>query len=225
MEIIEKNILKSELWRRAAINFEKAALLAECAAAWLAAGDENEAIEVLIKTGDRPQATPLLLKKKRYKEATNQARLWLNDIAKEPKRQLEEEIRALLHQAAALHLDQQPDQAQATYSKAREKLSQATKKTTPLADGKNWETLASYGVMLKRPDLIRLGYEKALATYGQTYNLQRLRCAGEYLDKVADDIYLSKELRERIAEWQPQSSMKIERERLWQALSEFTEEA
>lgn len=225
MENISKNLLKSELWRRAARHFDKACLHPECAAAWIAAGDEDEAIDALIEAGDRGRATQLLIKAKRYKEAAEQARLWLEEVAEVPKRKLEEEIRALLSLAAALHFEQQPDQAQTTYSTACEKLSQATENSYPLTNGRNWEALAAYGVLLKRPDLIRLGYEKALVAYGRSFNLQRLRCAGEYLEKIADDIYLSKELKERLAGWQPQSSMKRERERLWQALSEFTEKA
>ena len=112
--------------------------------------------------------------------------------------------------AAALHLDRQPGQAHAAYDTAREELAQGTKKSTPLTNAKNWEALAAYGVRVKRPDLIRLGYEKALAAYGQTFNLQRLRCAGEYLENVSEDFHLTKELKERLAEWQPQSSIKRE---------------
>ena len=222
MEIIPQNLLKTELWRRAARHFDKVELYSESAAAWIAAGDDDEAINALIHAGDRDRLTPLLIKARRYKEAVNQARLWLDEIAEEPKRQTEEKTRALLILAAALHFDRQLDQAHTAYDTAREKLAQAMKKSPPLTNGKNWEALAIYGVMVKRPDLVRLGYEKALIAYGQTFNLQRLRCAKEYLATVADDFYLAKELKERLADWQPQSTIKRERERLWEALAKFT---
>ncbi|MEA1922471.1 MAG: hypothetical protein U9N63_07435 [Pseudomonadota bacterium] len=221
MENIDHNLLKTELWRRAARHFAQADLHSESAAAWLAAGHNDEAINALLKTDDRAQTTALLLKAGRYKEAAEQARLWLKEIKPEPKRQSEEKIRALLLLATALHLDLQPDQALTAYDNAREKLSQLSKELPPLTNGKNWEALAAYGVMVKRPDLVRLGYEKALATYGQTLNLQRLRALEEYLEKVADDFYLSQELKERRADWQPKSTLKKERERLWEAVAEF----
>ena len=224
MNNIDKNLLKTELWRRAARHFAQAELHSESAAAWLAAGRNDAAISALLKTDDRAQTTALLLRAKRYKEAAEQARLWLNDIKQKPKRQSEEKIRALLLLATALQLDLQTDQALTAYDQAREKLSQMTKKLPPLANGKNWEALANYGVMLKRPDLVRLGHEKALAAYGQTLNLQRLRCLEEYLENVADDFYLIQELKKRRADWQPQSSMKKERERLWEAMAKFEDE-
>lgn len=221
MENIAQNLLKTELWRRAARHFEQADLHSESAAAWLAAGHNDEAINALLKTDDRAQTTALLLKAGRNKEAAEQARLWLKEIKQEPKRQSEEKIRALLLLATALHLDLQPDQALTAYDSAREKLSQLSKELPPLTNGKNWEALAVYGVLVKRPDLVRLGYEKALAAYGQTLNLQRLRCLEEYLENVADDFYLCQELKERRADWQPKSTLKRERERLWEALEEF----
>jgi len=224
VEKIPKKLLKNDLWQRAARHFGKAGRPSESAAAWLAAGHDEEAISALIQAGDRTQATPLLLKAKRYKEATEQAHLWLKELAQEPRRQAEEKIRARLILAAALHLDHQPDQAHAAYDTAREELTQGTKKSPPLTNGRNWEALAAYGVRVKRPDLIRLGYEKALTAYGQTFNLQRLRCAGEYLENISEDFHLTKELKERLAGWQPQSSMKRERERLWEALAKFTGE-
>ena len=224
MEKIPQNIFKNELWRRAARHFDKAGLHSESAAAWLAAGQDNEAISALIQAQDRAQVSPLLLKTGRYKEAIKQARLWLEEIATEPRQHTEEKIRALLILAAALHLDRQLDQARTAYDTAREKLVQSTKKPAPLTNGKNWEALAAYGVMVKRPDLVRLGYEKALVAYGQTFNLQRLRCAKEYLENVADDFYLAKELNERLADWQPQRTIKRERESLREALAEFTGE-
>ena len=222
---IPQNLLKSELWRRAARHFDKAELHSESAAAWLAAGHDDKAISALIQAGERARATPLLLKAKRYKEAAEQARLWLEEIAAEPGRQAEEKIRALLGLAAALHLNRQPDQALATYDTAREELMQGPKRSSPLTNGKNWEALAAYGVMVKRPDLVRLGYEKALVAYGQTFNLQRLRCAKEYLENTTNDFHLTKELKERLADWQPQSTIKRERERLWEALAKFTGES
>ena len=224
MEKVPQNLLKSELWRRAARHFDKADLHSESAAAWLAAGHDDEAINALIQAGDRARVTPLLIKRGRYKEAAEQARIWLEEIAGEPQRQAEEKIRALLLLATALRLDRQPDQAHAAYDTAREELTQQTKRLSPLTNGKNWEALAAYGVMLKRPDLIRLGYEKALSAYGQTFNLRRLRCAGEYLESVADDFYLAEELKERLAGWQPQSTIKRERERLREAMTKFTGE-
>ncbi len=224
MEKVPQKILKSELWLRAARHFEKAGLLSESAAAWLAAGRDDEAISALIKIGERAQVTPLLLKAKRYQEAVEQAHLWLEEITQEPSRETEEKIGALLILAAALRLDQQPVQAQAFYEAAREELAQPAKQSPSLANGKNWEALAAYGVRVKRPDLIRLGYEKALVAYGQTFNLQRLRCAGEYLENISEDLHLTKELKERLAGWQPQSSIKRERERLWEAMAKFTGE-
>jgi len=222
VDTIAKNILKIELWRRAAWNFEKTDLHPESAAAWLAAGDDDKAVNALIKAGDRAQATPLLIKAKRYKEALEQAHLWLEEISQEPQRQADEMVPAFLFLAAALTLDQQPEPAFTAYDRARRKLSQSAKTSLPLTTGRNWETLATYGILVKRPDLIRLGYEKALTTYGQTFNLQRLRCAGEYLETVKNDHCLSRDLQGRIASWQPRSSIKRERERLWQAMSEFT---
>ena len=222
MEKIPQNLLKTELWQRAARHFEKAGLNAESAAAWLAAGHEDEAINALIKAGDRARATPLLLKTGRHKEAAEQARLWLEELATEPERKSEEEIRAHLNLATALHLDHQPEAARSAYDTARDKLTQTSKKRLSLTNGKNWEALAAYGVMVQRPDLVRLGFEKALVAYGQTFNLQRLRCAKEYLENVTDDFYLTKELKERLAEWQPQSTIRKERERLWEALAEFS---
>ncbi len=223
MEKVPQKPLKKELWQRAARHFEKAGLPSESAAAWLAAGHDDEAINALIQAGDRARVTPLLLKARRYKEAAEQAHLWLEEITQEPQ-QAKEKISALLILAAALHLDRQPDQAHTAYDTAREELAQGTKKSTPLTNGKNWEALAAYGVRVKRPDLIRLGYEKALAAYGQTFNLQRLRCAGEYLENISEDFHLTKELKERLAGWQPQSSIKRERERLWEAMAKFTGE-
>ncbi|MBN2809410.1 MAG: hypothetical protein JXR80_07955 [Deltaproteobacteria bacterium] len=222
MPKITLNLFKNELWRRAARHFAKAGHLTESADAWLAAGHNKQALNTLLKAGDRARVTPLLIREKRYKEAADLARLWLEELSLTPKRRAEEEIAARLNLAAALHFDRQRDQAQAAYEHARENLIQLNSTVTPLTEGKNWEALAAYGVLLKRPDLIRLGYEKALAAYGPSFNLQRLRSLGEYLEKVEDDLLLTHDLKERRAAWQPQSSLKRERERLWQALSEFT---
>ncbi|MEA3333677.1 MAG: hypothetical protein U9Q58_08780 [Pseudomonadota bacterium] len=221
MKNIDHNLLKTELWRRAARHFAQAELHSESAAAWLAAGLNGKAVSALLKTNDRAQTTALLIKTERYIEAIELAHIWLKEIKPETKRQFEEEIRALLLLATALHLDLKPDQALTAYDSAREKLSQLTKELPPLTNSKNWEALAAYGAMVKRPDLVRLGYEKALAAYGQTFNLQRLRCVEEYLENVADDFYLVQELKERRADWQPQSNLKRERERLWEAVSKF----
>jgi len=225
VERIAKNLLKTELWRQAARHFEMADQHAESAAAWLAAGHHDKAINSLLKTDDHAQLTALLLEAKRYKEAAKQARLWLENIDQAPqKRQSKKTVQALLHLAAALHLDQQSDQAITAYDRAREKLDQLRKDLPPITNGKNWESLATYGAMVKRPDLVRLGYEKALAAYGRTFNLQRLRCVEDYLKNVADDFYLVQELKKRRADWQPKSNMKKERERLWEVLVELEDD-
>ena len=71
----------------------------------------------------------------------------------------------------------------------------------PLTAGRCWEALGAYGAIVGRNDLTQLGYERALAYYGERYNGERMRAAKAYLAAVLENRLLAAEIETRLAEW------------------------
>jgi hypothetical protein len=215
--------LKKALWRKAALQYEKAGRPEDGAAAWLAAGRHRDAARIYEKTGQWERLTQLLLELRDFPAAGRSAERWLEDLQHDPGRRSGEEIRALLARAASLQLTGDPQAGTALYRQARTRLEKTGSSLPPLLTGRNWEALALYGDLVLRPDLMRLGYETALMIYDPLLPLERERCLREYLDRAAADPFLTAELNERLAAWTPLSTLKQERENLFQALARFNE--
>ena len=213
--------LKQELWRRAGNHFTRAGRWREGADALLAAGRREAAARALARAGDTARLTRLLLSLGNFAGARESSAAWLTELAAEPARRQREEVAARLARAAALQLSGSLKQARRHYLAARRRLARKPA-PDPAQQAEEWEALGRYGALVKRPDLVRLGYEKALAAYGQTFNFKRLSCAGRYLEQVTDDPVLVRDIEERMASWQPRSALRREREKLFAALENFS---
>ena len=215
--------LSRALWRRAGSHFAAAGRWAESAEARLAAGDLQAAAEAFREAGDPARLTPLLLAMGDLEGALKSSSKWLAELARDDERREREEVAARLYRAAALNRSRETLRARRHYLAARRRLVRKPA-PDPARLGEEWEALGRYGALVKRPDLVRLGYEKALAVYGRTFNYKRLNCARAYLAEVADDPLLVRDLQERIAAWQPRSALSREREKLFAALDRWSDE-
>ncbi|NPA25864.1 MAG: hypothetical protein GXO34_08575, partial [Deltaproteobacteria bacterium] len=175
------------------------------------------------KNGHWERLTQLLLELRDFTAADRSAERWLEELHHDPARRPGEETRALLARAASLQLTGKRKAGSAFYRQARTRLEKTATSLPPLISGRNWEALAFYGDLVQRPDLMRRGYETALAIYDPLLPLERERCLREYLDRAAADPLLTAELHERLAAWTPPSTLKQERENLFQALARFNE--
>lgn len=195
---IEPKALRCDLWRRSARLYQASGALLKAAEAWLAAGDKNVAAELFSAADDDFRAAELFYDCGRFSEAVTCAERGRETIAK---KDFFRRVALNLVQAAALIKLEQTGAASNLLRDVRMELSQFTADASASRSqvARAWESLAGYGFRVGRPDLIRLGYEKALLTYGSDLNLLRLRCANDYLDCIIEDKILAADLKSRIA--------------------------
>ncbi len=197
---IEREALRGDLWRRSARLYQAAGSLLKAAEAWLKAGDKNIAAELFVAADDDFRAAELFYDCERFSETVTCAERCLETLAS---KDFSRRSAMRLVQAAALIKLDQAAAASKLLRDVRMELSQAAVdgSETRSQAGRAWESLARYGARVKRPDLLRLGYEKALLLYGSELNLQRLRCADDYITLIIDDKILAVDLKCRIAEF------------------------
>ena len=197
---ISRDILQIDLWRRSAKLYQAAGALLKAAEAWLNAGDKNMAAELFSAADDDFRAAELFYECGRFPDAVTSAECCLEKLAD---KYFSRRVAMRLVAAAALIKLGDNRAANIFIREVRVGLSELIV-DCPMSlsqAGPAWESLARFGVRVERPDLVRLGYEKAMLIYGSALNLQRLRCAGDYLEVVADDKILASDLRSRIAEF------------------------
>ncbi len=195
---ITRETLAVELWRRSAESYLMAGELGKSGESWLKAGDKNRAAELFFEAGENLRAAELFFDCNRFVEALKNAQRCLE---KSSAADFSQRNAAQLVAAAALSKSGDKKAAVDLLRVARAELVEFDADFAPFQVAKAWESLARFGCRVKRPDLIRLGYEKALAVYGSKFNLQRLRSADEYLKAVAGDHILESEIKRRIAEF------------------------
>jgi len=197
---IEREVLRVDLWRRSARLYQAAGDLLKAAEARLKAGDKIKAAELFAAADDDFRAAELFYDCSRFSDALNCAERCLETLT-EKDFFLRSAMR--LVQAAALSRLGQAAAANNLLRDVRIELSRFEADSAEFRSqaGRAWESLARYGARAGRPDLLRLGYEKALLTYGSALKLQRLRCADNYLDLINDDKILAADLKDRIAEF------------------------
>ncbi len=193
---IARETLRNELWRRSAEAYLAAGELGKAAEAWLRIGDKKRAAELFLASGDELQAAELFFDCHRFTEALTCARRCRE---KRPEVDLPILISARLVEAAAGSRIGEEQEVFALLRTVRADLAKLGPDYSPFSRAKAWESLARCGSRIKRPDLVRLGYEKALLVYGPEFNLQRLRCAHDYLEMIAGDHLLETEIKHRIA--------------------------
>jgi|GEM_PF-5772234 len=197
---IGREVLRVYLWRRSARLYQATGNLLKAAEARLNAGDKNVAAELFAEADDDFRAAELFYDCGRFYEAVSCAERYREILAD---KDFARRSAMRLVQAAALIELGQAAAASNLLRDVRMELSQydADSSESRFQASRAWESLARYGARIKRPDLLRLGYEKALLIYGSELNLQRLRCADDYLDLIIDDKILAADLRCRITEF------------------------
>lgn len=195
---ITREILAVELWRRSAEAYLMAGELSKSGESWLKAGDKNRAAELFFESGEDLRAAELFFDCNRFVEALKSARRCRENSSVED---FPQRIAAQLVAAAACSKSGDKKETVDLLRVARAELVESDSDLAPFQAAQAWESLARFGCRVKRPDLIRLGYEKALAVYGAKFNLQRLRSAYDYLKAVAGDHILESEIERRIAEY------------------------
>ena len=196
----DREKLRLDLWRRSARLYQVSAAFQKAADAWSEAGDKNAAAEMFRAAADDFRAAELFYDCGRYEETLACAeRCWETLTIKDFFRR----IGLGLVQAAALNRLGRSAAARDLLRAVRMELSKLTEESllSSIQIGQAWESLAGFGKRVERQDLVRLGYEKAILIYGSDHNLQRLRCADDYLTAIAADKILSADLQKRIAEF------------------------
>ncbi len=196
---LDPESLRLDLWRQSARLYQAAGSLLKAAEAWLEVGDKNAAAELFTAVDDDFRAAELFYDCGRFSEALTCAERCRETIA--DKDFFRRVVLNLVQAAALIKLDQSLA-ANNFLRAARVELSKVTADDGSVSRsqiGRAWEKLARYGFRVERPDLIRLGYEKALLVYGSELNLLRLRCVDDYLNCIIEDKILAADLKSRIA--------------------------
>ena len=193
---IKRETLAVALWRRSAEAYLAAGELEKAAESRLQAGDKERAAELFFKSGNDLTAAELFFDCDGFEKALTCARRCRESFCDGDLHIL---ISARLVEAAACSKTGDKNNALDLLRAARADLVKLEPDTSPFQRAQAWESLARCGYRIERPDLVRLGYEKALLIYGPKFNLQRLRCAHDYLEKAAGDHILAAEIKERIA--------------------------
>jgi tetratricopeptide (TPR) repeat protein len=196
---VDRKKLAVELWRRSAAAYFRAGELKKAGEARLKAGDKNRAAELFLEAGEDLRAAELFFDGQRFAAALACARRCLEHLSSED---FSLKIAARLVAAAACSKSGDKKEAADFLRTARAELAEFTAGLSPFSAAKAWESLARFGRRVERPDLVRLGYEKALSVYGLKFNLQRLRTAHDYLKAAAGDRLLEAEIERRIQEYQ-----------------------
>jgi tetratricopeptide (TPR) repeat protein len=194
----ERRRLVAELFRRGAACFEEVSLWRDAADCWQAVGDMERAAAAFAKLDDHRSVARIQMARGHYDEALSSYRQWL---AVSPKNDVVAQITCRLGIAACLQLLQQGrGEARIAYREARALIDRNASGNGLIA-GQCWEALAVYGVYLRREDIISVGYERALAKFGDRDGAERTRAARVYLDAVKENVTLEADIRKRLAEW------------------------
>lgn len=191
--------LVPEIMRRAARCYERAGMMRDAAQCWTEAGEDGHAAEVYLGMKDFARAAPLLLSQGRYREALRCYREWLGPL---PQRDPLIDVTAHLGAAACLTLLGEEREAREHYMNARRRIEEVEYRSV-VASARCWEALGNYGVLVGRADLVQIAYERALETYGGSYEHDRLRVAEAYLKAVGGNHLLASRIEQLIAEWAP----------------------
>ena len=195
---VPEDWLVRELNRHAGYHFERCGERREAAVCYADAGDCGKAASLFLETGELGRAAQLLSRAKRYDEALEVFGRWLEE---EGEKSEEIAARALLGMAACLkRLNRDAERARELYFRARE-IAENENGRPSLVSARCWEALGEYGVAMGRHDLVCVGFEKALAWYGEKYRDERLKAALAYLDAARNNRLLRRELEVRILEW------------------------
>lgn len=214
--------LQRELWRRAARHFRRAELMLRSAEAWAQAGDRRAAACDLLNAGAWENASAVLLDLEDFAQAAAAAENWLREIEEQQPPAICERCRALLALATALKLGQAAAEGLTYYRQARALLAENTGGDPGLA--RAWRALADYGRRCRRPDLLRLGYERAIEACGGIFQREKISQAQSYLSALDDDPMLAEELKEKLAGWEQERPLARQREELRDKLSNFLDQ-
>lgn len=201
----------SELFWRSATLYEQQEQWREAVNCWIAIkewrkaancymniGEQCQAAELYAQAADYTHVAPLLLAEERYVDALDNYRHWLASIREND---IVSQISTRLGIAACLILiPEDPETAQQMYREARAFIERETERHS-LHVGQCWEALGAYGTTIGRHDLVQIGYERALAYYGQQENDRRLSAAQAYLMAVQKNRLLAEDLTTRLTEW------------------------
>jgi hypothetical protein len=206
----ESEWLAAALFRRAAAAYERAGLTREAADCWAAAHDASRAAGLYLRESDYAHAAQLLFSEGRYAEALEYYRRWMSLILPGSG----DLVVARLGEAACLTLMRSDrSAARAAYHFARSQMEacdelpredgvrDVVRRERSLVTARMWEALGAYGLQVGRNDLLQLGYERALARYGEYHNAERLRAARAFATAVKGNRLLAQELEARLAEW------------------------
>ena len=224
----ERLYLAQEFAQRAAYLYEECDHLMLAAECLIAAGELERALEIYLKKFEYRRAASLLLTNGRYQEAIV---CYNNCIETLKNKDIEGKVSIKLGISACLNLmKQEQKKAKQLYKEARIMI-EDDKNRQFLIAGRCWEALGEYGVLLKRDDLIQLGYEKALKFYGKNFqnnlndtakrfavslnkdidevraninssgDFEQINAAKKYANAVKANITLCAEINERISMW------------------------
>lgn len=192
--------LVPELFRRAAVHYERCGMWQNAAECWADAGQKDRAAELCIRHKDHIRAAAMLLASGLFAEALDRYRYWLSSLSEED---TDGRVSAVFGISACLRqMKPRSREGLAAYDEAR-RITEDEKGRDPLIAGRCWEALGNYGIAMNRIDLIQLGYEMALRRYGDAHNSERLRAVRAYLPAVRPNRLLTADLNARIAEWTP----------------------
>lgn len=188
------------VWERAAERFETAACWLEASSCWRAAGLDDRAVRALKEGNDLCSAAVLLQESGRIEEALY---LWEKILSVE-EGGFENRLAARFGVASCLLLQKKNQRrAKLVFREARTLLAEIESlHQRPLSTGRCWEWLGWFGKTVGRHDLVQVGYEQALRSYGEALKHEWLRAARVYLDAVSGNRLLADDLKKRIMRWE-----------------------
>jgi serine/threonine-protein kinase len=205
--------LVPSLLRRAANAYEQAGHKRAAADCWAAAHEASHAAGLYVREGDYARAAQLLFEAGRYADALENYRRWASRQSPES----EDFVIARFGEAACLTLLRTDrSAARDAYRSARAQVeacdatlqrdtNATVRRTRSLVAARLWEALGAYGLHVGREDLLQLGYERALARYGEAHKTERVRVARAYLAAAGENRLLAQELEAWLAEWEQKS--------------------
>lgn len=199
--MIASPVLLPIIWIKAALSFEAAGCWLEAFSSWMAAGCPDKAVRALKKEDDVFAAATLLQESGYFAEALA---LWEELLVTAEESDLETRVASRFGLSACLFLKGEDEhRARIFYREAMSLLPlDGNDSERVLSTGRCWEWLAWFGGQVRRPDLIQVGYEQALCSYGDILRHERQRAARSYQSMVSENCLLVNDLEKRLRRWE-----------------------
>ncbi|KPA19272.1 Sulphatase-modifying factor domain protein, partial [Candidatus Magnetomorum sp. HK-1] len=159
------------------------------------AGKYDQAAEIYLTNNQPDKGINCLINCQAYEKALKETQKWIQSLNEND---VSGHVKSRLYLSCCLiKLNKDENQAKNVYLEAREIIAAEEYRQGCLA-GNIWESLAIYGNYISRDDLIRIGYEKALAHYENCNKSEWQRTIKTYIETISFDRILVYELKNQL---------------------------